>query len=72
MKTKLVKTQDMNSDKFTMHDGKCVFKNDHERKLVMFEHSYTSVMTTCCNFETGRTSTDFFDQTNGWTNPFGE
>lgn len=68
MKEKLVKTQDLNSDKFTMHDGKCVFKNDYERTLVLFDHSYTSVMTPCCNFENGRTSTDLYHNTNGWEN----
>ena len=72
METKLVNVTDLKgTEHMTMHDGKCVFQNNTERELVLFEHSYTSVMTTCCNFETGRTSTDLFENTNGWTNPFG-
>jgi hypothetical protein len=47
-------------EQFVMHNGKCVFKNDDERVLVLFDHAYTSVMTMCCKFENGRINTSYF------------
>ena len=62
MKEKLVKLTELKDyKKFTMHDRKCVWKNDDERVLLLFEYQHTSVMTPCCKFETGRTQPEMFE-----------
>ena len=69
MKEKLVKLskldqftkKEFSTHAFKMHDGKCAFPNDDERVLMLFEFQHTSVMTPCCNFETGRTPTSVFE-----------